>query len=261
MAINFPAKLQLLGSVHDRELFKPKVPNRKEARKSSAAIAFQSINERTRVVGSKLFEFGANYEYSQKAQVQELVDQLHSCAEKGLLTETKVIHGYLLKSDFDDDNLLKLLNHVIYAYLKCSDFESAKIVFNYLPRTNVFSWSVMIAGFNQQASFRDGLNYFCKMTTHGILPDGFTYSAILQSCIGMGSVDLGDVVHGQIIFVHGGLLSKFPIKVKGRNPYDPMQKLGSCHGESWPKYLEDIDKLWFDRTQTYQITGNEYNTV
>ncbi|KAK4385266.1 Pentatricopeptide repeat-containing protein [Sesamum angolense] len=248
MAINFPAKLQLLGSVHDRELCKPKVPNRKEARKSSAAIAFQSINERTRVVGGKLFEIGANYEYSQKTHVQELVDQLHSCADKGLLTETRVIHGYLLKSDFDDDNLLKLLNHVIYAYFKCSDFESAKLVFDYLPRTNVFSWSVMIAGFNQQASFRHGLNYFCKMTAHGILPDGFTYSAILQSCIGMGSVDLGDVVHGQIIVrgfgshvvVSTALLNMYAKLGKVEEAYRVFNSMAEINDVSWNAMISGL---------------------
>ncbi|KAI3458433.1 hypothetical protein Pfo_015096 [Paulownia fortunei] len=203
MAINFHAKFQFLGSVQDRQSFKPNVPNRKEnffqAIKSATTIAFQSIHKRNRVVGSKLFEFGANYESSEKAQVQELVEQLHWCAEKGLLTGARVIHGYVLKSDFDDDKLLMLLNHVMHAYSKCSDFKSAKIVFDYLPRKNVFSWSVLIVGFNQQAFFRDGSNYFCKMMDHGILPDGFAYSAILQSCIGMDCVELGDMVHSQII--------------------------------------------------------------
>ncbi|KAL0321791.1 UNVERIFIED_CONTAM: Pentatricopeptide repeat-containing protein [Sesamum calycinum] len=189
MAINFPAKLQLLGSVHDRELCKPKVPNRKEARKSSGAIAFQSINERTRVVGGKLFEIGANYEYSQKTHVQELVDQLHSCADKGLLTETRIIHGYLLKSDFDDDNLLKLLNHVIYAYFKCSDFESAKIVFDYLPRTNVFSWSVMIAGFNQQASFRHGDVVHGQIIVRGFGSHVVVSTALLNMYAKLGKVE------------------------------------------------------------------------
>lgn len=131
--------------------------------------------------------------------MKELVDQLHWCAENGLLTEARVIHGYILKSDVDDENLLMLLNHVMYAYLKSSGFMSAKMVFDYLPRKNVFSWSVMIVGFNQLASFQDGLNYFCKMMEHGILPDGFAYSSILQSCIGMNCVDLGELVHAQII--------------------------------------------------------------
>lgn len=205
MAINFHAKVQICGTAQDHKLCKPNIPNRKEATKLKATIAFQPINKTKRIVGSKLFEFGSHVDFSQKAVVQDLVDHLHWCAENRLLAETKVIHGYVIKSDVDDQNLLMLLNHVMYAYLKSSDFKSAKMVFNYLPRKNVFSWSVMIVGFNQQAFFEDGFTSFSKMMEHGISPDGFAYSSVIQSCIGMSRVDLGDMVHAQIIIRGFGL--------------------------------------------------------
>lgn len=190
----------------------------------AAKVDFQLVHlERSRVVESKLLQVVENYEFSQKAQRQELVDQLHRCAEKGLLREARVIHGYILKSDFDDGNLLTLLNHVMYAYSKCSDFESAKIVFDYLPMKNVFSWSVMIVGFNQQELFQDGLICFCRMMYHGMLPDGFAYSAVLQSCIGMDCIDLGDMVHAQIII--RGFGSNVVVSTTLLNMYAKLGKL------------------------------------
>ncbi|KAK6156064.1 hypothetical protein DH2020_010312 [Rehmannia glutinosa] len=248
MAISFNAEFQFLGCVHDRQLFKPSVPNRKEARKIAATVAFQSIHKRNRVVGSKLFEFGATYESSEKDQVQELIDQLHRCAEKRLLTGARVVHGFVLKSEFDDNNLLMLLNHVMHSYLKCSDFKSAKIVFDYLPRKNVFSWSVMIVGFNQQELFRDGLIYFCKMMDHGVLPDGFAYSAVLQSCIGMDCVVLGDMVHNQIIVrgfgshvvVSTALLNMYAKLGKIEKAYRVFNSMAERNDVSWNAMISGL---------------------
>ncbi|KAK6135753.1 hypothetical protein DH2020_030448 [Rehmannia glutinosa] len=218
------------------------------ARKIAATVAFQSIHKRNRVVGSKLFEFGATYESSEKDQVQELIDQLHRCAEKRLLTGARVVHGFVLKSEFDDNNLLMLLNHVMHAYLKCSDFKSAKIVFDYLPRKNVFSWSVMIVGFNQQEFFRDGLNYFCKMMDHGVLPDGFAYSAVLQSCIGMDCVVLGDMVHNQIIVrgfgshvvVSTALLNMYAKLGKIEKAYRVFNSMAERNDVSWNAMISGL---------------------
>ncbi|KAL8542517.1 hypothetical protein ACS0TY_003397 [Phlomoides rotata] len=227
MAINFHAKFQFLGSAPDRKLCKLNVPNRKEASNSKATASFQPVNKTVGIIGSVLSKFGANYESFQMSEVQELVDKLHWCAKNGLLVESKVIHGYVLKLDVDDDNLLMLLNHVMYAYLKSSDFKSAKIVFDYLPRKNVFSWSGMIVGFNQQTSFREGFNSFCKMMECGILPDGFAYSSVLKSCIGMNSVDLGDIVHALIII--RGFRSHVVVSTALLNMYAKLGKVeDSC---------------------------------
>ncbi|KAG8380928.1 hypothetical protein BUALT_Bualt06G0067600 [Buddleja alternifolia] len=241
MAINFSANFQFLGSAHDRELLYPNIPKRKEGGKWASNIAFQAAPKRNRVVGSKLMELGTGYEVSQKTQVQELIDQLHSCASKGLLTEAKLIHGYVLKSGFDDDNLLVVLNHVMHAYLKCSDFRSTKVVFDNLPRKNVFSWSVMIVGLNKQEFCLEGFKFFCNMMDHGILPDGFAYSSVLQSCIGIGRVDLGEVVHalisvtgfGSHVVVNTTLLNMYSKLGKVEEAYRVFNSMDEHNDVSW----------------------------
>ncbi|GFQ04239.1 pentatricopeptide repeat-containing protein at3g49170 chloroplastic [Phtheirospermum japonicum] len=239
MAINFHAKSQFLGSVHDHDLFKPNVPNRKQA----TNIAFQSIHKRNRVIGSQLFESSPNYEPPKKAQVQELVDQLHRCAEKWLHTRTRVIHAYVLKSSVSVNDSLILLNHVMHAYSKCSDFKSVKTVFNSLPRKNVFSWSVMIVGFNHQSFFRDGFYYFCEMLMDddGISPDGFVYSAVLQSCIGLNSLDLGKTIHAHIIM--RGFGSHVVVSTALLNMYAKMGKVHEAY-KVFDSMVEHNDVSW-----------------
>ncbi|GER50910.1 pentatricopeptide repeat-containing protein [Striga asiatica] len=248
MAIKLNAKLQYSGPVHDRDLFKPNVPNRKPARKLPATVAFHTLHKTNSTIGNKLFESGAEYGPFRKAVVQELVDRLHLCAEKGLLTEAGAVHGYVLKSNFDDYGLLVLLNHVMHAYSKCSDFKSAKLVFDILPRKNAFSWSVIILGFNQQESFRDGLIYFRKMVDDGIPPNGVAYSAVLQSCIGMDSVDFGGMVHAHIlvrgfgshVVVSTGLLNMYAKQGKVDEVYKVFNSMAEHNVVTWNTMISGL---------------------
>lgn len=131
----------------------------------------------------KMSESTTSYETCQPSQIQELVDLLHDCAENRSVRDSEAVHGYLLKCNLLDENLLLLLNHVAYAYSKCSDFSAAQLVFNKMSQRNAFSWTVMIVGSTENGYLSDGIKYFCEMQEDGIFPDGFTYSAIIRLCI------------------------------------------------------------------------------
>lgn len=135
----------------------------------------------------------------QQSQTQELVDLLHDCAKNRSIRDSEAVHGYILKCNLSDEDLLVLLNHVAYSYSKCSDFSAAKLVFDNLPQRNIFSWTVMIAGSTDNGFLGDGIEYFSQMQEDGILPDAFTYSAIIQLCIGIECVDCGKAVHALIV--------------------------------------------------------------
>ncbi|MCL7050623.1 hypothetical protein MKW94_019713 [Papaver nudicaule] len=64
---------------------------------------------------------------------------------------------------------------------------------------NVFSWTVMIVGSTENGLCMEGVKYFCEMLNCGVFPDKFAYSALLQSCIGLKDVELGKMVHAQIV--------------------------------------------------------------
>lgn len=136
----------------------------------------------------------------QQPQIQPLIDLLRDIGEKGSSKELKALHSYTLKSNFRDNELLVLYNHVIHAYFKCSDLCSAHNLFYQMShRKNVFSWTVMISGSTESGYFLDGVRFFCEMQMHGIAPDEFVYSAVTQSCIHMNYGELGRMVHAQIV--------------------------------------------------------------
>ncbi|GMP96966.1 hypothetical protein CsSME_00045390 [Camellia sinensis var. sinensis] len=130
-----------------------------KARCSTATLPVPTTQNVDGVSGSKISESSASYETCQQTQTQALVDLLHQCAGK----------------------------------------RAAREVFDKMSRRNVFSWTVVIVGSTENGLYNDGLKYFCEMQDCGKWPDGFTYSAILQLCIGLDCVDLGRMVHAHIV--------------------------------------------------------------
>ncbi|KAK4784670.1 hypothetical protein SAY86_019038 [Trapa natans] len=149
---------------------------------------------------------------------QQLVELLHHCAENGSHSAAKSVHGFVLRIySQEEDNLIILLNHVAYAYSMCSDFKIACRVFDNMLERNTFSWNVMISGSAKNGLFVDGWDFFHEMHSLGVPPDKFTYSAVIKVCIGLGSIELGKVLHSQIIragfspntFISTSLLSMY----------------------------------------------------
>ncbi|TKY59687.1 Pentatricopeptide repeat-containing protein [Spatholobus suberectus] len=130
---------------------------------------------------------------------QPLIDLLKSCEESGSLKQANCIHGLVLKSGFGGRDLLVLLNHAAHAYSKCNDYDAARRVFDGMSHRNVFSWTVMIVASNEHGHHCHGVDLFCMMLDQGALPDGFAFSAVLQSCVGLDSVELGEMVHAHVV--------------------------------------------------------------
>lgn len=170
-----------------------------QGRKLVTNISFPTTKKGSLYLGNTLLKSSVSDEGYEKTQAQELIDGLHECAANGLLKEAKSIHGHILRCHFTGDNLMVLLNHVMHVYSKCSNFGLARLVFNNMTQRNVFSWTIMIEGSTNNGFLHDGLKYFSEMQKCGIQLDAFTYSVILQLCIGLNCLDLGEMVHARIL--------------------------------------------------------------
>ncbi|CDY23055.1 BnaC07g31320D [Brassica napus] len=92
--------------------------------------------------------------------VTSLTELLRDAADKNSLQKTKSIHGIVTKSHFTSKSLTLLLNQMVIAYSKTSDFGSARQVFDEIPHKSVFSWTVLIVGATENGFHRDGFGYF-----------------------------------------------------------------------------------------------------
>lgn len=191
-------------------------------KKAKSSTSFNSLRTcRTRAVQSNIADINPSY-YPQ-IHVQKLVDFLHECSRERSVKEAKAVHGYVLKSNYSDENLLILLNHVAHTYSKCSNLTEARGVFNTMCERNVFSWTVMVTGSTENGLFHDAFKYFCQMQNCGILPDVFAYSAFIQLCIGLDCFDLGKMVHAQIII--RGYASHVRVSTSLLNMYAKMGRV------------------------------------
>ncbi|CAN8251990.1 unnamed protein product [Cochlearia groenlandica] len=146
-----------------------------------------------------------------------LIQLLRESTDEKCLEKAKSIHGLFVKFQITGKPLTILLNQMVVAYSKCSDFASAHQVFDEIPQKSVFSWTVLIVGATENGFHRNGFCYFVEMLRCDIVPDEYALSAATQACIGVDSVDLGEMVHAQakirgfssLVFVNTSLVSMY----------------------------------------------------
>lgn len=206
---------------------------------------------------------------------QQLVDLLHQSAENKSNVSTKSVHGFVLRANYVEDDLVVLLNHIVYAYSKCSDFNAARDVFDNMPRRNTFSWTVMILGSIENGLLQEGFEFLLEMQNQEIPPDKFSYSAMVQLCIRLHSIDLGESVHARIIkggfgshtFVSTSLLNMYAKLGDMKASLKVFNSMAEPNEVSWNAVISGFttNNLYLEAYEHYvkmkQITPNVYTFI
>ncbi|GAB2267179.1 hypothetical protein Dimus_002163 [Dionaea muscipula] len=99
-------------------------------------------------------------------------------------------------------------NALLDVFGKHGDMESAMMLFETLPRRDVFSWTSMINGFGCTGRYGYSIRFFRKMmadkdvTSGTVRPNEATFVNVLSSCAnsdGLGALNQGKQIHGSII--------------------------------------------------------------
>ncbi|CAI0466625.1 unnamed protein product [Linum tenue] len=93
-------------------------------------------------------------------------------------------------------------NAMIDAYMKSGETQKAFSAFGQMPEKNAVSWTSMISGYAQNGCGEEALNFFTHMVRDGLLPDDYTFGAVLHACSTMALIVHGRMVHGSIM--HSG---------------------------------------------------------
>ncbi|KAK3219367.1 hypothetical protein Dsin_013337 [Dipteronia sinensis] len=172
---------------------------------------------------------------------------LSVCAQLKCLINGKQIHGLVLKSGYESFEFVG--SALLYFYANCLEIEEAKRIFEELREENGLLWSVMLVGYVQCNMLSDAFDLFMRMPRRDvvvwtklisgyvkseggcqkalelfrwmiesseIMPDEFTFDAVVRGCGRLGVLHEGRVVHGMLIkrgyeFDHliGGALIEF----------------------------------------------------
>jgi pentatricopeptide repeat protein len=122
---------------------------------------------------------------------------LQTCASREALKEGKQVHTHIFITGIELN--VFLATALVSMYAKCGSFVDAKLVFDKIPKPNVFSWNALIRGHIVHGHCEDVLELYHQMQIAGIQPDNFTFPFVLKACADLGNLQRGKDIHDCII--------------------------------------------------------------
>ncbi|XP_057871438.2 pentatricopeptide repeat-containing protein DOT4, chloroplastic isoform X2 [Cryptomeria japonica] len=122
---------------------------------------------------------------------------LSACAKLGDSEQGMEIHQKIIENRFVSD--VRLLTALIDMYAKCGNLQKAYVLFDKIPQQDVVSWTAIIAGYAQNGFADKAFEVFKQMQLAGVKPTSETFASILPACAKMGALELGVVIHQQLI--------------------------------------------------------------
>lgn len=114
---------------------------------------------------------------------------LKSCAGVPALRLGRNVHVLIFLNGFDTD--VANLNSLMTMYSKGGDLVSAQKVFDEMSERNVVTWSAMMSGYGLYGRCKEVFELFERMVSDGVVPDGLTFTAVLNACSHGGLADKG----------------------------------------------------------------------
>ncbi|XP_056176221.1 putative pentatricopeptide repeat-containing protein At3g01580 isoform X3 [Syzygium oleosum] len=136
-----------------------------------------------------------------------LITVVSACAQLLNLKLGSSVHGFMYRMGFDAN--LSLLNSVLNLYAKTGSIHSATNLFRKMPRTDVISWSSVIACYVCKGVTDEALDLFNEMIEKAYEPNEVSVVGALQACAAGCNLeeacsDLG--ILQQAICLHGYLI-------------------------------------------------------
>ncbi|KAG9451796.1 hypothetical protein H6P81_004700 [Aristolochia fimbriata] len=120
---------------------------------------------------------------------------LQLCVDSKAATHGRNLHDHLVRNGhFPTD--VHLNTKFIVFYSKMGDVNSARRVFDEMPRRSLVSWTALISGYSQNGYPRKALEIFRTMHRMGLKCNDFAYGSILRACTALVFVKSGEEVHG-----------------------------------------------------------------
>eukprot|EP01018_Ginkgo_biloba_P003458 Gb_33545 [translate_table: standard] len=122
---------------------------------------------------------------------------LQACANKKALAEGKQVHTHILTNGFGQN--VYISTKLVTMYSMCGNTVDARLVFDKLPKQNVFLWNAMIRAYTRNALSEEALTLYHQMQMSGVLPDNFTFSCVLKACARLSALQQGKEIHDHVI--------------------------------------------------------------
>ncbi|OMO76910.1 Plant peroxidase [Corchorus capsularis] len=113
------------------------------------------------------------------------------------LAHVQALHGCVVLYGFESD--IALGNSLLNSYSKCGSIEEARGLFELMDQRDKISWNSLISGYAQLGNAEKILQLVYRMKMESIRPDQQSFASLVTAVAAQGKLDLGKVVHGQIL--------------------------------------------------------------
>lgn len=125
------------------------------------------------------------------------------------------IHAQLFVSGLQDNGFI--MAQFINVSGDLGEICRARQVFDDFPYPYVHLWNAIIRVYSRHNLFSEDIEMYWRMQVCGVRPDCFTLPRVLKACSGLTAIEVGRVVHGQILrygfetdgFVQNGLVDLY----------------------------------------------------
>nr|KYP38911.1 hypothetical protein KK1_039802 [Cajanus cajan] len=114
---------------------------------------------------------------------------LPACAGLAALEKGREIHGHIWRKGYFSDLLVACA--LVDMYVKCGLLVLAQQLFDMIPKKDLITWTVMIAGYGMHGFGKEAISTFEKMRIEGIEPEESSFTSILYACSHSGLLKEG----------------------------------------------------------------------
>lgn len=171
-----------------REVFDEMCERRRDIVSYNAMVSCYAQNG----LADKVLELYDEIRVSGRVRVDAvtLVSVLSACANLGARAL-----GHEIERDISGDRSfnsnLFLKNALINMHARCGDLNRACEIFDCMQEKTLVSWTAIISGYGAHGHGRKGLEFFERMLSNGIKPDGVLMVSVLSACSHSGLTDKG----------------------------------------------------------------------
>lgn len=124
---------------------------------------------------------------------------LKACRVAGDFIMGTLIHGQILKSGFD---LYRFCGaSLLGMYVENGDVGAGRLLFDSLSlrEESEALWNTLLDGYVRKSCTEEALRLFSEMACSSSPPNNLTYSVVIKLCADIFNIEMGKLVHGQII--------------------------------------------------------------
>lgn len=132
-----------------------------------------------------------------KPNMYTFVSVLRSCASLLDVCFGKQVHTHIIKNSLDGNDFVGTALIDMYAKSRC--LEDADVAFNRLTNRDLFTWTVIIAGFAQNGQEEKAVKCLVQMLREDIKPNEFTLASCLSGCSRVAALGNGQQLHSVAI--------------------------------------------------------------